>query len=105
MAKDWPAVAGAINTRLEQLEMTQTELAKRSRVSPATLRQMQHAVAKQYNPRTLSSISEALGWPSNHLERVADGQSGKGRDRLTQLEVAVSELSERVAALERGTTR
>lgn len=100
MAKDWVAVAGAINTRLEQLEMTQAELAKRSRVSPATLRQIQHAVPKQYNPRTLSGISEALGWPSGHLEHVAEGKSVGGGDRLAQLEAAVSELSERVAALE-----
>ncbi|MFC7612322.1 helix-turn-helix domain-containing protein [Actinokineospora soli] len=41
MSKDWQAVADAINARLDELEMTQKELADRSGVSVATLRQLQ----------------------------------------------------------------
>lgn len=106
MGKDWAAVGDAISTRLEQLDMTQDELAKRSRVSTATVRQIQHGVIpkRRRSPRTLSDMSEALGWSPDHLERVADGQPvGEDTDRFARLESAVSALTERVAALERGT--
>lgn len=103
MEKRWDLVADAINTRLEQLGMAQNELALKSRVSVATIRDMQGGVAKRRNPRTLADLSEALGWSSDYLERVSDGQSGEpGPDRLTQLEAEVVELKERVASLERG---
>lgn len=103
MAKDWDAVASAINTRLAELEMTQTELSSTSRVSTATLRQIQHGVVKKRSPRTLADISEALGWPSAHLERVADGAPNPAStDRVAQLETEVAALRARVDALESG---
>ncbi|SFJ76863.1 Helix-turn-helix domain-containing protein [Amycolatopsis sacchari] len=79
MAKRWDAVADAINTRLEQLGMTQAELASKSRVSVATVREIQHGVAKRRSPRTLAALSEALKWRSEYLEQVADGQSFDAR--------------------------
>jgi transcriptional regulator with XRE-family HTH domain len=103
VAKDWDAVAEAINTRLAELEMTQTELATKSRVSPATLRQIQHGVPKRRSPRTLADISEALSWPSDHLERVSEGAPpAGGGDRVTRLEAELNALRARVDALESG---
>lgn len=103
MSKDWQAVADAMNTQMEQLAMTQTELANRSRVSSALLRQIKNAVPGRRSPRTLAAISEALGWPSNHLERVAGGEtpSSVDGDRIGRLEAEVSDLRERVAELAR----
>lgn len=103
MSKDWQAVADAINTRMEQLDMTQAELAKRSGVAVATLRQIQHAVPKRRSPRTLADISEALRWPPTHLEKVADGEqpTNGDQDRIGQLEAAVADLQQRVDVIER----
>ncbi len=74
--RDWPAVADAINGRLRELDMTQLELAQRSQVSVATIRQLQSAdtTARRRHPRTLRALSEALGWSPDHLEAVADGR-------------------------------
>ena len=106
MAKDWQAVADAINARMEELGMSQQELASRSRVSVAALRQIQKAVPKERNPRTLAAISEALGWPSNRLEDVAAGSAtDEGADRLARLESEVADLREKVADLEKRVTR
>ncbi|WP_019808222.1 helix-turn-helix domain-containing protein [Saccharomonospora halophila] len=101
MGKDWNAVAEAINTRLAELGMTQAELASKSRVSPATLRQMQHGVAKRRTPHTLAAISEALGWPSRHLEQVSEGESvAPDPDRVARLENALADLEQRVRRIE-----
>lgn len=105
MGRDWDAVAEAINTRLAQLEMTQAELASKSRVSTATLRQIQHGVAKKRSPHTLAAISEALGWPSRHLEQLAEGEAGSPEaDRIARLESTVAELEQRVRRLEDAST-
>lgn len=102
MSKDWDAVAAAINTRMEERDMTQVELSKRSRVSVATLRQIQQAVPKRRSPRTLSDISEALGFEPGYLERLADGEASLGSqpDRLSALEARVAKLEERLAGVE-----
>lgn len=103
MSKDWQAVADAINTRLAELDMTQAELASKSTVSPATLREIQHGVGKKRSPRTLAAISEALGWPSRHLDDVASGDAELGgQDRVSQLEASLAELTERVARIEQA---
>lgn len=103
MGKDWNAVAEAVNTRLAELGMTQAELASKSRVSPAALRQIQHGVPPKTrrSPHTLAAISEALGWPSRHLEEVAAGEGAiGGQDRVKRLEDTVADLQERVRKLE-----
>ena len=102
MSKDWQAVADAINTRMDQLDMTQAELAKRSGVAVATLRQIQHAVPKRRSPRTLADISEALRWPSAYLSQVSDGEApaAPNEDRISKLEAAIDDLQARVRQIE-----
>jgi transcriptional regulator with XRE-family HTH domain len=99
---DWAAVAEAINTRLAELKMTQQELAQRSGVSVATLRQLQRNYQpKRRSPRTLAAISEGLRWPSQHLSRVLEGAEPlKPRGEVETLRAAVEELSSRVVKLE-----
>lgn len=71
---DGAAVAEAINARMQELGITQTDLSSKSGVSLATLREVQHnAVARQRRPRTLSALSSAFGWPPGHLHRVSRG--------------------------------
>nr|WP_211177083.1 XRE family transcriptional regulator [Pseudonocardia acidicola] len=55
--------------------MTQAELAARAGVALMTVRELQHNLKpRRRSPRTLTAISEALGWPSDQLARVLDGE-------------------------------
>ncbi len=75
VAKDWDAVAAAIKTRLVEVDMTQADLANRACVALMTVRELQHNLTpRRRNPRTLAAVSEALGWPANHLTLVLEGQ-------------------------------
>ncbi|MER7011510.1 helix-turn-helix transcriptional regulator [Saccharopolyspora sp. NPDC000359] len=109
MTKDWAALAAAINTRLAELGMTQRELAERSDVSPATLRQLQNPDSyepKRRSPRLLAAISEGLRWPHDHLAQVLEGSrlapevETPLRDEVAQLRGEVAELRSRVDELE-----
>jgi transcriptional regulator with XRE-family HTH domain len=72
--QQWAAVASAINARVAELRMTQLDLAAKSGVSPATIREIQHnqRPRRRYG-RTLAALSEALGWPPAHLDAVLNG--------------------------------
>lgn len=101
MTEDWAAVAEAINTRLADLGMTQHELATRSGVSPATVRQIQRNYSvRRRSPRTLSALSEALRWPSMHLAEVCEGRASRSTDRDVNSNAATLEdLSREVGVL------
>ncbi len=71
MSEDWAAVAKAINQRVNELGWRQKELAERSNVSQAIVREVQHrTVERRRSPRTLESLSTALGWHPQHLDAV-----------------------------------
>jgi transcriptional regulator with XRE-family HTH domain len=79
VSEDWAAVAEAINERVTELGWRQRELAERSHVSPAIVREIQrHTVERRRSPRTLESLSITLGWGPQHLDAVL-----KGRDLPT----------------------
>jgi hypothetical protein len=79
VSEDWAAVAEAINERVAELGWRQRELAERSHVSPAIVREIQrHTVERHRSPRTLESLSITLGWEPEHLDAVL-----KGRDLPT----------------------
>lgn len=109
MAKDWSAVAAAIQGRLAELEMTQTELATRSAVSYATVRELlKNPEGRQRNPRTLAALSEALGWPSGHLAAVLAGEEPSDPDEddpvlteLARINETLQSLGQRLDAIER----
>jgi transcriptional regulator with XRE-family HTH domain len=61
------AVGKAVTDALEDQGMQQRELADRSGVSPAIIREIQNGVPRRRSPRTWQGISEALGWPSRYL--------------------------------------
>jgi transcriptional regulator with XRE-family HTH domain len=76
VSDDWAAVAKAINERVRELGWRQRELAERSHVSSAIVREIQrHTVERDRSPRTLEALSVALGWPPTYLRAVADGRS------------------------------
>jgi transcriptional regulator with XRE-family HTH domain len=109
MSEDWAAVAKAINERVNELGWLQRELAKRSHVSQAIVREIQHNVVKRRrSPRTLESLSIALGWHPQHLDSVLRGRRPAGTDepvtdggdtlwsRLDALEQQMGEITERL---------
>ena len=109
MSEDWAAVAVAINERLSGLGWRQRDLAERSGVSLATVREIQrHTVERRRSPRTLQSLSSALGWPPGHLTAVLLDQAppepaGRSRDnalsRLDRVERRLDDITARLDAL------
>jgi hypothetical protein len=75
--EDWAAVAQVISDRVRELGWRQRELAERSRVSAAVVREIQlHTVERRRSPRTLESLSVALGWNPERLDSVLRGHTG-----------------------------
>lgn len=109
MAKDWAAVAAAIQTRLGELDMTQAELAARAGVALMTVRELQHNLTpRRRSPRTLAAVSEALGWPGDQLTRIAEGEHAPDPDAddpvLAELDAVKADLAavlRRLDAIER----
>lgn len=91
MAEDWAAVAKAINDRVAELGWRQRELADRSHVSPAIVREIQrHTVERRRSPRTLESLSVTLGWHPQYLNAVLNGGQAPESRPVTREEGAVS---------------
>jgi transcriptional regulator with XRE-family HTH domain len=107
--ENWAAVARAISDRVRELGWRQRELADRSRVSVAVVREIQrHTVERRRSPRTLQALSVALGWQPEHLDRVLKGDASGGHtvpdraalwSRLDSLESRLSEISELLTEL------
>jgi len=107
VSEDWAAVAKAINDRVNQLGWRQRELAERSHVSQAIVREVQHhTVERRRSPRTLESLSTALGWHPTHLDAVLRGHRPPEPDepvrdpgealwsRLDRVEVHLAEIAD-----------
>jgi transcriptional regulator with XRE-family HTH domain len=74
VSEDWASVARAISQRLTELGMRQRELAERSHVSQAIVRELQrNTVQRRRSARTLEALSLALGWHPDHLMAVLRG--------------------------------
>ncbi|MGH3695880.1 MAG: helix-turn-helix domain-containing protein [Pseudonocardiaceae bacterium] len=75
MTEEWVAVANAIKERVNELGWRQRELAQRSHVSQAIVRELQHhTVERRRSARTLEALSVALGWHPQHLAAVLRGR-------------------------------
>ena len=102
--ENWAAVARAITDRVRELGWRQRELADRSRVSAAVVREIQrHTVERRRSPRTLEALSVALGWEPEHLDGVLKGRTQQARgptapdsaalwSRLDSLELRLAEV-------------
>lgn len=108
MSEDWTAVAKAIDERVRELGWRQRELAERSQVSQAIVREIQHhTVERRRSARTLEALSTTLGWHPQHLRAVLWGRRPPRPDdpddsgdrlwsRLDDLEGRLTEVSERL---------
>jgi transcriptional regulator with XRE-family HTH domain len=76
VTEDWAAVARAITQRVSELGLRQRELAERSHVSQAIVRELQHnVVQRRRSARTLEALSLALDWHPEHLSAVLAGRT------------------------------
>ena len=74
MGEDWAAVAREVNGRAASLGLRQKDLAERSGVSLAIIREIQqNKTQRRRNPRTLEALSVALQWHPQHLGSVLGG--------------------------------
>src|SRR3954454_22756487 len=105
VAENWAAVAAALRERLDERGMTMTDLAARSGVSLTTVRELVHVLnTRRRQPRTLASLSTALGWPAEHLGAVLRGQAAAATEpgELSAVRRELRDLRRRVEALERA---
>lgn len=112
MSDNWAAVAKAINERAAELGLRQRDLADRSGVSLAIVREIQrHTVERKRSHRTLEALSEALDWHPQHLLAVLHNRRpparGEPREdmqdpvsaRLAAIEDRLTEITDQIAAL------
>jgi transcriptional regulator with XRE-family HTH domain len=101
--RHWADVAAIVNDRMTIRGLSQRELAERSGLSLVTLRKIQHGVDQARNRSTLAGLSRALGFPEDHLWRVAmEGRAAaeQAGDETGALRREVADLQRRVAAIE-----
>jgi hypothetical protein len=98
--EDWAAVARAISERVRELGWRQRELAERSHVSMAVVREIQrHTVERRRSRRTLESLSVALGWEPERLDAVLKGRAQEAAGR-SQVRADAAALWSRLDAVE-----
>jgi hypothetical protein len=110
--EDWSAVAQAINQRMADLGISQIELVKRSNLSKAIVREVQHnVVQRRRSARTLEALSTALEWHPGHLAAVlyrrrppSPGEPYVRSDdditgRLAVIEYQLRELNDKVSGI------
>lgn len=97
MTDDWAAVATAINQRVAELGLRQHELAERSGVSQAIVREIQRdTVRRRRGARTLEALSVGLDWHPEHLTAVLGGHTPPQAS-----EPPSTDVPSRLAAIER----
>jgi hypothetical protein len=75
VTEDWAGVARAINQRVAELSLSQTQLIERSHVSKAIVGEIQNNSAqRKRSVRTLEALSVALEWHPGHLDAVLNGR-------------------------------
>jgi len=113
VSEDWAAVARAISDRVRELGWRQRELAERSHVSAAVVREIQrHTVERRRSRRTLESLSVALGWKPEYLDAILKGHAHQAAasnsvvadaaalwSRLDALEGRLDEITKLIAEL------
>jgi predicted transcriptional regulator len=112
VTEDWAAVARAINRRVDELGLRQRELAERSQVSQAIVREIQqNRIHRRRSTRTLEALSLALEWHPEHLTAVLEGRTPPAtgdavtsadddvRMRLTLIERRLRELTNQLDTL------
>ncbi|MCI2423976.1 transcriptional regulator [Saccharopolyspora sp. K220] len=92
---------------MEQLELTQQEVANRAGVALHTVRELQHnLIERKRTARTLEAMSEALELPRPYLTAVLEGHPLSATDSpeersLDDVYAKLADVAKRLAAVER----
>jgi transcriptional regulator with XRE-family HTH domain len=106
VARNWQAVADAINTRLAERGMTQRALAEASGVSTATLRKIQKAEPADRGKPVLMALSVALAWPPGHLQALSGDEEAPVdptqdlREQVAAIRADLDAVHDRLARVE-----
>ena len=111
-AGKWPAGdPAAIWKRYVTAWQNCSRLAAKSKVSPATIRELQYnKLPRRRHPRTLEAVSTALDWPADYLSDVLAGKKGEAHEdeqtdpvlgALDEIHDQLQEIRARLAAVER----
>ncbi len=100
-AEDRLELARIVTARISQLRITRKELEKRSGVSVATIREIEHPKEpRKFGRKVLEAISEALEWSPGYLVRVAYQSSSEAPDPIVQaMMTALAPYLEKIDAI------
>lgn len=94
---DRQALAAAVNARMRERHIKQAELARKSRISVATIRLIQKAQGtRHYGGDLLTAISRALDWPADHLLKIFFRLPQSDATAPVEIELLVQEVLERI---------
>ena len=108
MAKNWQALADALEEGMSAAGLNQKELAEKTGVAPSTIRKIKNREEENYNSATLNSLSIGIRRPASFLddrlnERVPQDAGAPAPDRMVlewvqdiqgRLRQAIKELDE-----------
>jgi transcriptional regulator with XRE-family HTH domain len=94
---DRQALAAAVNARMRERHIKQAQLARRSRISVATIRLIQKAQGtRHYGGDLLTAISRALDWPADHLLKVFYRLPQSDSIAAADIDLLLQEVMERI---------
>jgi hypothetical protein len=78
-------LAGLIADRIKEIHITRKEIERRSTISLATIREMEHPRSRRtFGRDVLDPVSEALEWPPDYLVRTVYPRSSEAADLIVQ---------------------
>ena len=94
-------LARLLAARIEEIHITRKEIERRSKISTATIREIEHPrVPRTFGRDVLEPISVALEWPPDHLVRAAYPLSSEAADRIVQdMMAALAPYLEKIDAI------
>jgi transcriptional regulator with XRE-family HTH domain len=108
VAKNWQALADALEEGMSAAGLNQKELAEKTGVAPSTIRKIKNREEENYNSATLNSLSIGIRRPASFLDdrlngRVPQDSGAPAPDRMVlewvqdiqgRLRQAIKELDE-----------
>jgi transcriptional regulator with XRE-family HTH domain len=94
-------LAKLLTARIKELHITRKEIERRSNISIATIREIEHPrVPRTFGRDVLEPVSEALEWPPDYLVRAAYPLSSEAADRIVQdMMAALAPYLEKIDAI------
>lgn len=103
ITRDRLELARIVTARIEELHLSRKEVANRSRISLATIREMEHPrTSRVFGRDVLEAVSRALDWPPDYLLRAIYLPSSEEPGPITQeMMTALAPYLEKIDAIPR----